>query len=169
MIKIKLTFITFIIFIITMHGQTVTCDNVYTMDIPSNMYLMDQNPDAVFEIANYAADQYLMVIHESKLDFKQAINATSKTILSEYANVIADGFNESFNSKTKISDIYFNNYNAKKLEIEGQSGGISIIWHTIAVETELYLYQICYWTTPGNTSNSDLKKLLNTAKTFKEL
>ena len=164
-------FILFFVFInsICINAQFVNCDNVFKIEIPNNMYLMDQNSSAVFEAANYKEDYYLMVLHESKLEFKKALGSKSKSLLNEYVNIVADGYDEAFKSRTKISDFKFKDYNSKKIEIEGVSGGVEIIWNTIAIETDLYLYQICYWTTPNNKSEKNLKKLLSFAKTFEEL
>ena len=147
-------------------GQEVNCENVFKIEIPKDMYLMDGNPDAVFEIANYNDEKYMMVIHESRLEYKNAIGSTKESMLYEYVNTLSDGFNEAFNSTAKTYDIPFKDYNAKKIEIEGESGEVDIICHTIAVETELHLFQICYWTLKDDNSKDKLIELFDVARTF---
>ena len=128
---------------------------------------MDYNTDAVFEIANYVDEKYLMVIHESKLEYKKVLDLSKESILDEFVNTISNNLNESFNSTAKIYDFSFKNYNAKKIEIEGESDGVFMIWHTIAVESSLNLFQICYWTVQGDNSQEKLTELYDITKTFK--
>ena len=161
-----ITTIFFLVFSINCFCQEVNCDNVFKIEIPDNMYLMDNNPDAVFEIANYPDEKYLMVIHESKLDFKNAIGFSKGSLLDEYVNTLSDGFKDAFSATVNNFEISFNNYNAKKIELEGKSGELDIIWHTIAVESDLHLFQICYWTLKGDNSNDKIKELFKIAETF---
>jgi hypothetical protein len=126
------------------------------------MYLMDNNPDAVFEIANYSDEKYLMVIHESKLDFKNAIASSEGSLLDKYVNTLSDGYKDAFSATVNNFEISFNNYNARKIELEGKSGELDIIWHTIAIESDLHLFQICYWTLKGDLIDKKIKELLKT-------
>ena len=168
--NIKLTILTCLFCVNSMYAQKINCDNIYQMEIPNSMCLMDMNPDAIFEISNYLEEQYLIVIHESKAEFKAAIGSKEKNILPEYTNYLSDSYAETFNGKSSISSISFNNYFAKDIVIIGESDGVPIIWHTIAVETELYLYQICYWTiSEKDNTKENLKLLLDVAQTFEEL
>ena len=48
---------------ISIFSQTVNCENIYQIEIPNDMYLIDGNEDAIFEIANYIKEQYLQVFH----------------------------------------------------------------------------------------------------------
>lgn len=162
--------IVIILLCLNSEAQEVICDNVYQIEIPNDMWLMDQHPDATFEIANYENEHYLMVIHESKSDFKQLLTSKKNNILEEYTTLLADGLSEAFgNSESVVSNINFTNYKAKKIEVAGFSEGVRISWHTITVETELYLYQICYWTLINNNEKKSMSKLFNVAKTFDEL
>ena len=57
---------------------------------------------------------------------------------------------------------------AKKIEITGKSEGVSLVWHTVLIEGEDYLYQICFWTLKGR-ENKHMEQLFHSAKTFNEL
>ena len=154
---------------ISIFSQTVNCENIYQIEIPNDMYLIDANPDAIFEIANYIKEQYLQVFHESRLDFKKALGSSEKSLLSDYTNLLKETYEEALNGKGLISELPFKNYNAKKITLRGSIDGVPAVWHTICIETELYMYQIIYWTLEGESERENLQKLFNTAKTFQEL
>ena len=89
-------------------------------------------------------------------------------VLEEFTKIIAQRYEESFSSVANVSDLSFNGLIGKKIEISGNFEGIPLVWHTVLIEGEDYLYQICFWTLKGR-ENKHMEQLFHSAKTFNEL
>ena len=110
-----------------------------------------------------------MIIHEDKYDFMEALEIVNQNkIMQEFTNIMVQHYEESFNGVANAYDISFNGLLAKKIEITGKSEGVSLVWHTVLIEGEEYIYQICFWTLKSR-EDKHMQQLFNSAKTFNEL
>jgi len=159
--------LTFLILACNSEPKLVTFEDVYQIELPGDMSSSTElNEDASLEYSNIFKEKYLIIIHESKEDWKKIVGETD--YLKKYLNYISENFETSFNSLAQIKNITLNESTKGALvEIKGETEGIEIIWNTIVVEGESNIYQISYWTL--GDMEYKMEELFVAAKTFREL
>ncbi|MEJ6623706.1 MAG: hypothetical protein QNL28_04485 [Flavobacteriaceae bacterium] len=147
--------------------KLITFEDVYQIELPGDMSSsIELNEDASLEYSNIIKEKYLIIIHESKEDWKNIVGETD--YLKKYLNYISENFETTFNSLAQIKNITLNESTVGTLvEIKGKTEGIEIIWNTIVVEGESNIYQISYWTL--GDMEYKMEELFAAAKTFREL
>lgn len=157
----------FLILACNSEPKLITFEDVYQIELPGDMSsTMELNEDASLEYSNIIKEKYLIIIHESKEDWKNIVGETD--YLKKYLNYISENFETTFNSLAQIKNITLNESTVGTLvEIKGETEGIEIIWNTIVVEGESNIYQISYWTL--GDMEYKMEELFVAAKTFREL
>lgn len=155
----------------TSEPKLITVSDIYQIEVPGDMSTMTTNinEEASLQYANLSKEKYLMIIHEDKYDFMETLEIVNQSnIMQEFTNIMVQHYEESFNSVANAYDITFNGLLAKKIEITGTLEGIPLVWHTVLIEGEEYLYQICFWTLKSR-EDKHMQQLFNSAKTFIEV
>ena len=163
---------TFLIFTLfscsTSEPQLISVSDIYQIEVPGDMSPKnDLNEEASLAYANLFKEKYLIIIHEEKYEFMEVMKIMKNEVLEEFTKIIAQRYEESFSSVANVSDLSFNGLIGKKIEISGNFEGIPLVWHTVLIEGEDYLYQICFWTLKNREKH--MEQLFNSAKTFNEL
>ena len=151
----------------TNEPQLISVSNLYKIEIPSDMSPMttDINEDASLQYANLFKEKYLMIIHEDKREFMEVMEIEDqRKVFKEFVNTAVQGYEESLNSVANIYNLSFNGLAGKKIEIDGVFDDIDIVWHSVLIEGEENLYQICFWTLKGR-ENRNMEQLFNSKYT----
>ena len=163
---------TFLIFTLigctTSEPQLLSVDNIYQIELPSDMSPMttEINMVASLQYANLFKEKYIMIIHEEKSEVNEAFQYSID--LQKFTKIVVQGYEESFNCVANISDISIDGFNGNMVKMDGELDGINITWHAILIESKSYFYQICFWTLT-NRKKKHMEGLFNSAKTFHEL
>lgn len=124
----------------------------------------DLNDSANFQAGNRFAEQYAIVISESKKDF------TDETTLDDYVELISKDIPNVINDAevSETRSLTINGYPAKQFEVGGSVDKIRAKWIYTFVEAPKNYHQILTWTL---TSKYEENKpvLLEVVNSFKEL
>jgi len=140
-------------------------DNKCQLTVPGNWQTRtDLHEEANWQAANLFAEQYAIVISESKADLSADI------LLQDYTDLLQGS------TKQKVADVTFspvknidiNGYPAAQYEAEGTVEKIRIKWIFTIIDTPKYMHQIVAWTTPSNY-NENRQTLLDVINSFKDL
>jgi len=114
-------FLTFLILACNSEPKIVTFEDVYQIELPGDMSSSTElNEDASLEYSNIFKEKYLIIIHESKEDWKKIVGETD--YLKKYLNYISENFETSFNSLAQIKNINLNESTKGALvEIKGET------------------------------------------------
>jgi hypothetical protein len=118
-------------------------DNKSQLTVPGNWSIeKDLNQEATLQVANRFAEQYAIVISESKQDFP------AKFDLDSFADIIMKNAKQTITSPivSEIKTITINGYPAKQFEIEGTLDNIKAKWLYTMVDAPKNYHQILNWT-----------------------
>ncbi len=140
-------------------------NNKFQLTVPGSWQTRtDLHETAELQAGNLLAEQYAVVITQSKEDFTDDIS------LDEYSDLLMNS------TKTNVSDITFseiskieiNGLPANQYEANGSADKIKIKWIFTVIKTTNNFYQVVTWTSPSRfVQNKNI--LLDVAKSFKEL
>lgn len=113
------------------------------------------NPEAGFQFLNLYKEEYIIIIDESKQDFKQVISAYNefrdeKLILNQYSNFQTLFLKQKMTilSQSKLKKSKINNLNARQLELLAKLDKIdeNISYFITYLEGKEKLYFVMAWT-----------------------
>ncbi|MGI9056164.1 MAG: hypothetical protein ACR2F2_10235 [Pyrinomonadaceae bacterium] len=123
----------------------------------------DLNNDANFQAANALAEQYAIVISESKQDF------TGEMSLDDYVELITKDIETRIDDAaiSETKSITINGYPAKQFEVSGSVDKIKAKWIYTFVDAPKNFHQILVWTL-ASKFDSNKPVLLDVVNSFKE-
>jgi hypothetical protein len=152
----RLLFMTMLLALTSCHAfddSTVVVENRYSMTLPFQLSKKtDLNDDASLQYGNGASELYVVVIDDTKEEFREALQKNDLTDrfsndLEGFTDLILTGFEESASLKNiKQKDAVINGMKAKILSATGTSDGHGIYWQIAYVEGKAHYYQILTWT-----------------------
>lgn len=145
--------------------EITATDNSTRFTVPGGWQVRtDLHEDARLQAANLFAEQYAIVITESKEDFAR------KVTLRDYAAILMETSKESVPDMTfsAISDKTINGYPAVQYEGIGTVENNKIKWIFTLIETPKNFHQLAVWTLPSRFE-SNKETLFEVINSFKEL
>ena len=128
----------------------------YKIKVPKYMEPTEiLNPEAGFQFLNLYKEEYIIIIDESKQDFKQVISAYNefrdeKLILNQYSNFQTLFLKQKMTilSQSKLKKSKINNLNARQLELLAKLDKIdeNISYFITYLEGKEKLYFVMAWT-----------------------
>lgn len=122
------------------------------------------NEAAVIQVANAAAEKYLIVISEPKEDFSE------NTTVDDYYNIILENFKtglENANLHPPVKTTV-NGKKALQFEVQGEVNKIKAAYIVTIVETDKNFHQIMSWTLQSRYEKNKAE-LLDVVSSFKEV
>lgn len=146
--------------------QTIRCtDGKCELTVPGSWSAQTAlNEQANLQAANPFAEQYLIVIAESKADF------TGKMNLDDYKEIILENVRATVTDPV-ISDgrtVVVNGYPARQFEVAGSIKNIKANWIYTLVDAPKNYHQILAWST-ASKFEANKPILLEAINSFKEL
>lgn len=139
-------------------------DRKCQLTVPGNWKTeTDLNDVANFQAGNRFAEQYAIVISDSKQD------VTEEMTLDDYAELILKDFKTKVENveQTDTKTLTISGYPAKQMEFSGVIDKIKIKWIYTFVDTPKNFHQIMAWTT-FSQYESNKSVLLDVINSFKE-
>jgi hypothetical protein len=126
------------------HDRIITAsDSSCQVKLPANWKLLKNiNEDAVIQIGNLKDESYCLIISDYKewtdMDF------------NEYFKFSSSGMRSMRDSYLKETTTKIHNYNTQSIIAYETLEGIHLVYILDVIETELFYYQVFYWTTLMN-------------------
>lgn len=117
-------------------------DGKSQITVPGNWSIQKNlNDDATIQVANLRAEQYAIVISESKVDF------TSEMTLSDFAEIIKENARNAITNPvmTEIKALSVNGHSAVQFEAEGSMNNIKAKWLYTIIDAPKNYHQIMTW------------------------
>lgn len=156
--------------------KTITVAQQYTLDVPEPFYEMKSLHDmASLEYGNEVDEFYVIVIDESKAEFKKALEENSLLELypcnvDGYSNILIQNFDKNVAdiAKSPVQDTIINNLPARLINVSGKVNNISVSYTYAFIEGKERFYQVMTWTLLDRRVkyNRAMKKLVSS---FKEI
>ncbi|MCU0433429.1 MAG: hypothetical protein MUC87_08255 [Bacteroidia bacterium] len=156
--------------------KTITIKNQYTLNIPEPFTpIANLNEEASLEYGNTADDFYVIVIDESKLSFREAlelngIEAEYKPDLQGYTDILINSLKqEMVDFKiSELKDTVLNNLPAKLANITGKVNAYDVYFQYAFIEGRNNFYQVMTW---ANLNKKDryLNAMNKMVRSLKEL
>lgn len=123
----------------------------------------DLNDNATIQTGNLLAEQYAIVISESKEDF------TDKMTLNEYVDIIRKSAKETLNDAvlTENRSLTINGYPAVQFEVDGSVSNIKAKWLYTLVDAPKNFHQILAWSSASKFEKNK-SVFLEVINSFKE-
>jgi hypothetical protein len=124
----------------------------------------DLNDNASIQAGNLLAEQYAIVISESKEDF------SSKMTLNDYADVIRKSAKTTLTDAvlTETKPVTINGYPAVQFEVDGTVSNIKAKWLYTLVDAPKNFHQILAWSTASKYEKNK-PVFLEVVNSFKEI